>query len=236
VRLAERTAGGAGIAFHPVPPGSARQTPDQITEFSSTQVFLGVRAVKKNAKFLSAVFGLMVLLALPRSVTAQTPPAQPLSGQASAATVTNAQTFLRDQAKGSLLLIQFGCTLKGVNADYVKHYPDGTFTVGVRYGWSGLDNGNDHTDIYYTFDANGRLKSSKVGSTSAIIFTPFSVVNRAADVLRDEIRKVLRDAPVTIRKLAEQFVLQQNAQSLHELILRYQQSPPPPGTVAPPLP
>jgi hypothetical protein len=49
-----------------------------------------------------------------------------------------------------------GCTLKGVNADTATRNRGGTFTISVRYAWSGPDNGNDHTDIHYKFSANCR--------------------------------------------------------------------------------
>ena len=179
----------------------------------------------KNCKVLWGVLALLALGTLPRNVAAGgVPPAQPLGGQATAAHITKAQTVLRNQARGSLFFIQMGCTLKGVNTDYLKRHPDGGFTVGVRYGWSGLDNGNDYTDIYYKFDANGRLMSSQVGATSAIIFTPFSVANGAIQALRDAIRNELQNAPQAIRAIAEQYLNPANSRGIHEVILKHQLS------------
>ena len=65
--------------------------------------------MKKNAKLLSAVFA---LAALPCSAAAQFGTDH----------VPNAQTFLRNEASGSLGFIQTGCRLKGVNADTVTRH------------------------------------------------------------------------------------------------------------------
>jgi hypothetical protein len=171
--------------------------------------------MKKNATLLSAVFALAALVALPRSAAAQYGTDH----------VTNAQNFLRNEARGALGFIQAGCTLKGVNADAVTRNADGTFKVSVRYAWSGLDNGNDYTDIHYKFDVLGRLNGLEVGDTSAIVFTPYSVADLGIQVLRDALLKDLRRLPADdpIRLALEPLVRSANARTLHLLTLRYRQ-------------
>ena len=178
--------------------------------------------MKKNLMCLAAVLGLLVLVALPGSAAAQTSAADPPTGQAATAeSIMKAQDLLSSRAKNSLALIQMGCTLKGVNAKTVTRHADGTFTISVRYHWSGLDNGQDHTDIHYKFTGNGRLADVNVGGTTAIIFTPFSVANRTIEVLWDAIRDSLRDAPQRIRDLAEQYLRDANARGLHKVIVQH---------------
>jgi hypothetical protein len=167
-----------------------------------------------NRKVLWGILALLALGALPRRAAAQFETDH----------VARAQGFLRSQAKNSLGFIQMGCTLKGVNTDHVKRHADGTFTVGVRYGWSGLDNGNDHTDVYYTFNARGRLTGLQVGDTTAIVFTPYSVADGVIQVLRDALQKELQNADEATRNLFGPLLRQANAQTIHRLTLQLQQS------------
>jgi hypothetical protein len=169
--------------------------------------------MKKNAKVLCVVLALLALGVLAGSAAAQ-------FGTDHAA---RAQGFLRNEAKNSLGFIQMGCTLKGVNADYIKREPDGSFTIGVRYGWSGLDNGNDHSDVYYKFNSNGRLIGLDVGETTAVVFTPYSVADGVIQLLRDALSKELQNADMATRQLFEPLVRQANARNIHLLTLRLRQ-------------
>ncbi len=137
----------------------------------------------------------------------------------------NAKAFLQDfnRARGSLGLIQYGCKLKGVSCPRVDPRLDGGFNVTTRYDWSGLDNGNDYTEIVYEFNNLGRLTGLQVSRTSAVVFRPFTVADGVLQLIGEGIRQQMRDASPEARNFADQLIRQANARGLHLLLLQIQQ-------------
>jgi hypothetical protein len=174
----------------------------------------GVCAMRKNVKVLWVV-ALLALAGLPR----------PAAAQLGTDHQGNAKAYLQDfnRARASLRLIQFGCTLKRVSCAEPQAVLGGGFTVTARYAWSGLDNGNDYTDIVYEFNNQGRLTGLQVGKTSATVFRPFSVANGVLQLLGDGIREQMRDASPEARNVADLLIRQANARSLHLLVMQIQQ-------------
>jgi hypothetical protein len=170
--------------------------------------------MRKNVKVLGIV-AVLALAGLPR----------PAAAQFGTDHQGNAKAFLQDvnRARASLRLIQFGCTLKGVSCPRVDPRLDGGFNVTTRYDWSGLDNGNDYTEIIYEFNNQGRLTGLQVGKTSAVVFPPFSVANGVLQLLGDAIRQQMRDASPEARNFADQLIRQANARALHLLVMQIQQ-------------
>ncbi len=171
--------------------------------------------MRKNTRILAVALAALALAGLPRTATAQL----------ETDNVEKAKTFLTNEAKGSLGFIQTGCTYKGVSVRDVMRNQDGSFKITMRYDWSGLDNGNDYSEIHYAFSTTGRLTDLQVGPTTASVFTPYSVADIGINLLRDALVKDVQKMPADdpIRRAIEPLIRGANARTIHLLTLKLRQ-------------
>jgi hypothetical protein len=146
--------------------------------------------------------------------------------------IAKGQKFLEDdkRAKSVLSFAHFGATYRGAECrswttvvDEKKQPLTGYFALTMRYYWAGLVSDDEHTDLVFFFDDNGRFYGLRDGETTSKFFKPFELSKAVIDLTKEAIRASVKDSDKDTKASVEAAIRDVDAKAMLRLKLMLEQ-------------